>query len=686
MLTNKIMEFFRELSQREGGMSMSVVFPQLSKVTRSAMVGIFVAAGGIAFFAIPHSAYAQTEMSFIDISAEVSENGACGRAANGPQSARWTRSGGYRQVESPWEASGEGGFDCMKVAAFGDGTYLRDSDVRFGISTRDYGCGAGDAPQNTVWTAWASQGGGWSPAQYSNSDPDCVKLFINVVSRPGYNLGPFRVGSERGDLPIYNGGLNCSWTGYPRPDNPVYSPYTDNGFGGGWTGWGGPGYGEPGCGRIYLETKAPILPIPPNNRATHTGNNFPLTTPFNPSECRGNCPLVPGTPLEINFRNDGNQPWISDFIGAQAGPSTGTCDDAFGTAPEDTNSNIDKSCVTPYWFSSTQVVAQHSGAFGTAPNNLRYRKFGYKRVKLDEYSRWDSCADVDEDGDCVAGKVSDTRYLTTYTGRDVNPGESVIFDPNFLTSPAAGGTYPETWTVWMNGTPIPTAYTVNISVAAPAVGTIDIFSKNRVTGSAVPSSWGSTPGGYNAGNPSEEHFTAVPNGSYTISPSANSAGTLYALGGVSTGLAVAEKKNPDSWLSSMPSYFSSLARAATVSREVNCNPPSTNTCPSTPNQSVTTADPNIIFNIVWDPRAVLGRSPSTINFFGQKGVDTTVPGTVTVNNNGGAPGSQLNWTATDNQSWLSLSSTSWQNAQGSSTNFQATADITNLAPGNYTGR
>jgi len=81
MLTNKIMEFFRELSQREGGMSMSVVFPQLSKVTRSAMVGIFVAAGGIAFFAIPHSAYAQTEMSFIDISAEVSENGACGRAS-----------------------------------------------------------------------------------------------------------------------------------------------------------------------------------------------------------------------------------------------------------------------------------------------------------------------------------------------------------------------------------------------------------------------------------------------------------------------------------------------------------------------------------------------------------------------------------------------------------------------------
>jgi len=280
MLTNKIMEFFRELSQREGGMSMSVVFPQLSKVTRSAMVGIFVAAGGIAFFAIPHSAYAQTEMSFIDISAEVSENGACGRAANGPQSARWTRSGGYRQVESPWEASGEGGFDCMKVAAFGDGTYLRDSDVRFGISTRDYGCGAGDAPQNTVWTNWASQGGGWSPAQYSNSDPDCVKLFIQVVSRPGYNLGPFRVGSERGDPPIYNGGLNCSWTG-----TQIFSPWTDNGSGGGWTGWGGGSdfYSEPGCGRIYLETKAAALPPPPVNPPTVTS----VTISPNPVDANG---------------------------------------------------------------------------------------------------------------------------------------------------------------------------------------------------------------------------------------------------------------------------------------------------------------------------------------------------------------------------------------------------------------
>jgi len=218
------------------------------------------------------------------------------------------------------------------------------------------------------------------------------------------------------------------------------------------------------------------------------------------------------------------------------------------------------------------------------------------------------------------------------------------------------------------------------------VGTIDIFSKNRVTGSALSSSWGSTPGGYNADNAPEKHFTAVPNGSYTISPSSGSAGTLYALGGVSTDVASAEQKKSDSWLSSLPSYFTSLARAAvTVSSEVNCDPPSNLNCPSVPNQSVTTADPNITFNIVWDPLAVLGRSPSTLNLSGQLGTDTTVSGTVTVNNNGGAPGSQLNWTATDNQPWLSLSSSGGQLARGASGNFQAIANIVGLAPGNYTG-
>ena len=53
-------------------------------MSAAVIFGLLFVTGLTAFLAIPHSAKAQTEMSYIDISAEVSENGACGRAAKTP--------------------------------------------------------------------------------------------------------------------------------------------------------------------------------------------------------------------------------------------------------------------------------------------------------------------------------------------------------------------------------------------------------------------------------------------------------------------------------------------------------------------------------------------------------------------------------------------------------------------------
>src|SRR3989344_5676519 len=431
-------------------------------------------------------------------------------------------------------------------------------------------------------------------------------------------------------------------------------------------------------------------------------DNIPAS--FNPGETKSI------NNQSIQMVNNREAPWISDWVGWSGIPSVGLCDSNFAAMrggapgnPDPPTSSDGSSCATRYIWSSNQVSLQHSGSFTVNPAVGGYWKWGtittggsekyvdnsYEDCTGNGYDEYDEPICITEGGFEWEWVWWRTTSYDSGSSQHVVPGESVWFPVWSMKAPTTPNVYTEWWNFVWNGpayTQQFTNFSKNITVVAPAVGTIDIFSKNRVTGSALSSSWGSTPGGYNADNSSEKHFTAVPNGSYTISPSSNSAGTLYAFGGVGSGDVVAtEDKESKSWMGSLPSYFTSLARAAVTSSEVNCNPPSNLTCPSVPNQSVTTADPNITFNIVWDPRAVLGRSPSTLNLSRQRGVATTVSGTVTVNNNGGAPGSQLNWTATDNQSWLSLSSTSGQNAQGSSTNFQATADITNLAPGNYTG-
>lgn len=80
------------------------------------------------------------------------------------------------------------------------------------------------------------------------------------------------------------------------------------------------------------------------------------------------------------------------------------------------------------------------------------------------------------------------------------------------------------------------------------------------------------------------------------------------------------------------------------------------------------------------PRPTIGLTPTSLTF---NAVGTNPPSqTVTVANIG-APGSWLNWSATDNAAWLSESPTSGHLASGASEPMTVSVDITGLAAGTY---
>lgn len=82
------------------------------------------------------------------------------------------------------------------------------------------------------------------------------------------------------------------------------------------------------------------------------------------------------------------------------------------------------------------------------------------------------------------------------------------------------------------------------------------------------------------------------------------------------------------------------------------------------------------------PKPTISLSPTSLTFSAVQGGANPAPQTVTITNSGPL-GSTLNWSATDDAAWLSLSPTSGSLASGASQPMTVSVDISGLGPGTY---
>ncbi|TAL07718.1 MAG: hypothetical protein EPO02_14085, partial [Nitrospirae bacterium] len=149
-----------------------------------------------------------------------------------------------------------------------------------------------------------------------------------------------------------------------------------------------------------------------------------------------------------------------------------------------------------------------------------------------------------------------------------------------------------------------------------------------------------------------------PVGNYTLASTLGSAGSLYTLKNVESPQIANKEKDSGASALAENNIFSSdfwktqlikLAEAITVGP---CAIGSTD-CPL-----YLASAGNVIFNIIWDPLATINVSPANISIS-----DTSPSAAVSVRNNGAA-GSVLNWSASSNVGWLSVTPASGTVTQG----------------------
>ncbi len=231
--------------------------------------------------------------------------------------------------------------------------------------------------------------------------------------------------------------------------------------------------------------------------------------------------------------------------------------------------------------------------------------------------------------------------------------------------------------------------------APPPTGTIQVNSKNAITGAPVDSSWTITgPATLTGSNVSAQTYTNQPAGStYTAAPAAGSAGPLYAFKRLETPAVARSEKSSiySSFFKSAADILVKAAKAFVVGGSICQTPNPPGPCNSVPSQNLA-ANGNITFNILWDPVATLGVAPSgaiPLNFTATAG-GANPTGTVAVEN-AGAEGSTLQWSAVRggaNATRLILQAASGSvnipaASPSASQNVDVTADITGLAPGVY---
>lgn len=226
------------------------------------------------------------------------------------------------------------------------------------------------------------------------------------------------------------------------------------------------------------------------------------------------------------------------------------------------------------------------------------------------------------------------------------------------------------------------------TIVNPAGGTIAVDSKNSKNGALIPSSWQFV--GYPSADPclaapcvgSAATYRNQPPGIYTLWPTPESAGALYSLKNTETDIAAGSPSPLIDFLGRIGEALFGIARASWISQCSNTTstpPILASLCPIfLPNNGTVTFDVN------WDPIAVVGFSPSTLDFgsVSYGGPDPSLFLTVT---NMGAPGSELNWAASADASWIRLANGTGVLRAGESATPSVTLDSRQLVRGLNSG-
>lgn len=602
------------------------------------------------------------------------------------------------------------------------------------------------AAENTIDANWAltntapaTTWDGTSLSGFSNESPS-----VFIATRPlpaGESINSVQLGFEvlddnnQGQMQnAATDGLNGDYC------NSGGSPYTFTPLGGGTSGnTYGYTYGDCDSGHISGLTAAGL---PDYFRvymsggvfnAIGAGNNIPAS--FNVSQT-----IATGTdsnPLAIVVENTGGGAWASNQTTLVAGSAHGTCTDGTQPDPSDPQGS---SCTASYNNYSNVLELKHvSGSFSTGNDPAQFDQVTQQTCTVGGPDCDNQSCSGDQNactssgycslgsfyqnqGDCTDGggtwtqgcnSTWEKQISCTNTGDpNVEPGATTTFLLGSLTAPATAGNYTEDWQMMNNGSSFGSVIPVNIRVGASVptstpTGIVNVASEDSQTGSAVTSSFDVVDGATDLCDPAggtepckaqnQTFNNSIPLGiPVFVSAVSNSAGSLYAFGGVKEELPIAQKKtNILSNLFALSKNFligeaDAYTNCAYIGTSGGCAPPITTATPGygavslTPDDSIP-ADLTDNFVILWDPQASMSVTPSSVsNSLSSAG---TV-GTVTVSNTSAAPGAELGWSSsvsyTNGNNWLSVTpSTDASGLADGSSDTVTIAYTGGLAPGTY---
>jgi len=612
------------------------------------------------------------------------------------------------------------------------------------------GTGPGTTFNNTGnWSVWDwPQGGGNQLAVWQGGNawftviqgsPLPVGEVINNLVL-GLQLDEENNGQDVGTTHYDDQGWGCLGSGLQPDPNAVpqstgaeYTPYAN-----------GTNSLSTDCNLLDTETPDTARMYMSDNvfNAMGVSNNI-ATTPFIVSSTLANG--SDGNPLEITVQNTGGSPWVSDqstvITGSQQPGST--CDGPGGGTPLTTDP-VGTSCTVSMNNSSYAIRLQHiSGSFGVGANPAPYSQVSQRTCTVTATQSCSNSGCTDQEscetpvtgGYCSTGSCDASNCAVpsefggcggtwvngcggtwgntvscAATGGNVDPGQSVQFKVNSLTSPATAGTYTDTWQMTDGaGNPFGSQIKIPINVGGVATTTpgsdvtVTVSSTNSVTGDPVYGGW---------------HYAAYP--SSTIDPSYDPCGdtnaicddNLYETSSTSLGnpMGTFTLNTPTSAPSSYNNGYHFTLRSvqdvpsiALHSSKTSVNPlfalaqeflaPIANAQHADSvyqwSQTATYATSSLHMIVLWDPAAALSVSSTAVSV-----TDSNPTGSFTISNTG-TPGSTITWNATatnysansNGSNWLTVTPSGSSLAVGGpSATVAITATPGSLPTGTYTAK
>lgn len=255
--------------------------------------------------------------------------------------------------------------------------------------------------------------------------------------------------------------------------------------------------------------------------------------------------------------------------------------------------------------------------------------------------------------------TDDASWLTlSSTSGSISPGggQNVTLVVNIAGLTA--GTYNATITVTdPNATNSPQTAAVTLTLQTPQKPTISL---NPTTFQFTATQGGS--------NPSSQTLNIGNTGNATLNWRASDNVTWLTLSPTSGSIVAGGNQNV--------TLFVNVAglTAGTFNATITVSDPNATNSPQTATATLTIQPPT--------PKPTIALTPRTFQFTAIEGRGNPTTQTLSIGNTGSS-GSTLNWTGTDNASWLTLSPTSGSIASGSNQNVTLAVDVAGLAAGTY---